>query len=78
MLLLLLSGSVWVLLLGWELIGITSFFLISFYTTNIRSFRAGFKAFLVNKISDVGIYCFCLSTYFNQILVFTNTTTHTY
>jgi NADH-quinone oxidoreductase subunit L len=48
------------LFLGWELIGLTSFFLINFWSTKISTLKAAFKAFLFNKISDLGILIFIL------------------
>jgi len=52
MLLLVSSGNLIVLFLGWELIGLTSFFLINFWVTRIGTLKAAFKAFSFNKVSD--------------------------
>jgi NADH:ubiquinone oxidoreductase subunit 5 (subunit L)/multisubunit Na+/H+ antiporter MnhA subunit len=41
--------------LGWELIGLTSFFLINFWSTKVLALKSAFKAFTFNKISDVSI-----------------------
>ena len=52
MLFLVSSGNTIMLFLGWELIGLTSFFLINFWVTKISTLKAAFKAFSFNKISD--------------------------
>ncbi len=60
MCILVVGGNLFVLFLGWELIGLTSFFLINFWSTKIATLKAAFKAFLFNKISDLGILIFIL------------------
>lgn len=60
MCILVLGGNLFVLFLGWELIGLTSFFLINFWSTKISTLKAAFKAFLFNKISDLGILIFIM------------------
>lgn len=60
MCILVLGGNLFVLFLGWELIGLTSFFLINFWSTKVSTLKAAFKAFLFNKISDLGILIFIL------------------
>ena len=64
MLFLVSSGNTIMIFLGWELIGLTSFFLINFWTTKISTLKSAFKAFSFNKISDflllfsfIIIYC---------------------
>lgn len=52
MVLLVTAGNVIILYLGWEMIGITSFFLINFWATRMGTVKASFKAFTFNKISD--------------------------
>jgi len=49
------SGNFFVLFLGWELIGLTSFFLINFWSTRISTLKSAFKAFTFNKFSDVSL-----------------------
>lgn len=49
------SGNFFVLFLGWELIGLTSFFLINFWSTRMSTLKAAFKAFVFNKFSDVSL-----------------------
>lgn len=62
MILLVLSGSWFTLILGWELIGITSFLLINFWTAKIATLKSAFKAFVFNKISDAAlISAICLN-----------------
>lgn len=43
---------------GWELIGLTSFFLINFWTTRRGTLKAAIKAFIFNKLSDVFLLFF--------------------
>ena len=62
MILLVMAGSWFTLLLGWELIGITSFLLINFWTSKVTTLKSAFKAFVFNKISDAAlILAVCLS-----------------
>ncbi len=41
--------------LGWELMGLCSFFLISYNMTSPRAFAAGQKAFLITRIADAAL-----------------------
>ncbi len=52
MLILVSSGNLIMLFLGWELIGLTSFLLINFWVARVGTLKAAFKAFSFNKISD--------------------------
>lgn len=63
MVLLVSSGNFVVLFLGWELIGLTSFFLINFWSTRVATLKAAFKAFTFNKFSDVCILISVLLSY---------------
>lgn len=47
------SGNFVMLFLGWEMIGLTSFFLINFWMTKVSTLKAAFKAFSFNKFSDL-------------------------
>ena len=53
---LVISGNFILLLLGWELIGLSSFFLINFWITKKSTLKSAFKAFVFNKISDVFLF----------------------
>lgn len=46
------SGSVFILLLGWDGLGITSFALIIYYESQ-ESQMAGFQTLMINRIGDV-------------------------
>lgn len=46
------SGNLIVMFLGWEMIGLTSFFLINFWATRVGTLKSAFKAFSFNKVSD--------------------------
>lgn len=46
------AGNLISLFLGWELIGLTSFFLINFWVNKVSTLKAAFKAFSFNKLSD--------------------------
>ncbi|MFV1961790.1 MAG: NADH-quinone oxidoreductase subunit L [Acidimicrobiia bacterium] len=43
------------LIIGWEGVGLASYFLIGFYWEDITNVKAGNKAFLTNKVADVGL-----------------------
>src|SRR5690606_18500251 len=43
------------LIIGWEGVGLASYFLIGFYWEDLDNVRSGNKAFMVNKVADVGL-----------------------
>jgi len=59
------SGNFVMLFLGWELIGLTSFFLINFWSTRVGTLKAAFKAFSFNKTSDLFLF-FAILLIFNM------------
>lgn len=63
MILLVSSGNVISMFFGWELIGLTSFLLINFWTTRVATLKAAFKAFTFNKFSDASLLFFCIIMY---------------
>ena len=54
MLVLVLADNFGMVFLGWELVGLCSYLLISFWYTKPVAAEAGKKAFVVNRIGDVG------------------------
>jgi NADH-quinone oxidoreductase subunit L len=54
MLLLVLANNFAVLFVGWELVGLCSYLLISFWFERETAAAAGKKAFVVNRVGDVG------------------------
>ena len=54
MLLLVLGANFGVLFVGWELVGLSSYLLISFWFEKPTAAAAGKKAFVVNRIGDLG------------------------
>ena len=54
MLLLVLSGNFLVMFFGWELVGLSSYLLISFWSEKKSASKAGNKAFILNRIGDFG------------------------
>ncbi len=54
MLVLVLANNFAVLFVGWELVGLCSYLLISFWFTRPSAASAGKKAFVVNRIGDFG------------------------
>ncbi|MGV3526038.1 MAG: NADH-quinone oxidoreductase subunit L [Candidatus Sericytochromatia bacterium] len=54
MLLLVLADNLLVLYAGWELVGVSSYLLIGFYTFKPEAGAAAKKAFVVNRIGDFG------------------------
>ena len=75
------SGNFIMMFLGWEMIGLTSFFLINFWSTKVGTLKSAFKAYSFNKTSDLFLF-FAIILIFNltfnlDILVF-NQTIHLY
>ena len=54
MLLLVMSGNFVIMFVGWELVGLSSYLLISFWYKKKEASRAGKKAFILNRIGDFG------------------------
>ena len=54
MLLLVMSANFLVMFFGWELVGLSSYLLISFWSEKKEAARAGNKAFVLNRIGDFG------------------------
>ena len=71
MILLVLGNNLFTLFLGWESIGLSSFFLINFWSTRRGTIKSSFKAFFFNKISDVFLFLFLILinyvTYLNNL-----------
>lgn len=75
MLLIVFSSNWLLLLLAWEILGQSSFFLISFFKNKPSAFKSGYKAFFFNKISDITlIIAFVLYFKIFQRLDFLNIT----
>lgn len=56
MIILVLADNLFTLFLGWESIGLSSFFLINFWSTRRGTVKSSFKAFFFNKISDLFLF----------------------
>ena len=54
MLLLVLGSNFLMLFVGWEGVGSCSYLLISFWYTDVNNAKAGNKAFIVNRVGDLG------------------------
>jgi NADH-quinone oxidoreductase subunit L len=54
MLVLVMADNFLVLFMGWELVGLCSYLLIGFWFSDLKNAEAGRKAFVVNRIGDVG------------------------
>lgn len=54
MLLLILSENMLVMFIGWEGVGLCSYLLIGYWFSDANNAKAGMKAFVVNRIGDVG------------------------
>lgn len=54
MLILILGDGPVVMFVGWEGVGLCSYLLISFYSTDPENVKAGNKAFIVNRVGDLG------------------------
>ena len=55
MLILITSGNLMQLFLGWEGVGLASYLLINFWFTRLAANKAALKALIVNRIGDLGI-----------------------
>ena len=55
MLMLVSAANLIQLLIGWELVGVSSYLLIGHYWEQKENSSAGMKAFIVNKIADIGL-----------------------
>ncbi|MEI8258027.1 MAG: NADH-quinone oxidoreductase subunit L, partial [Deltaproteobacteria bacterium] len=55
MLVLVMANNFLLMFVGWELVGLCSYLLIGFWFNNIKNAEAGRKAFVVNRIGDVGV-----------------------
>lgn len=66
MILFVISNNFYALFIGWELIGITSYFLINFWSTRTGTVKSSMKAFTFNLASDVffliALSCFYKTT----------------
>ena len=74
MVVLVLAQNFFTLFLGWELIGLSSFFLINFWNIRRGTLKSSFKAFTFNLISDLcllsALCCFYLESNTTDISVF--------
>lgn len=64
MLLLVLAGDLLVLFLGWEGVGLASYLLIGFYYTRPQAAKAATKAFIVNRVGDLGFLLALILTFY--------------
>ena len=69
MLMLVLGASLPILFLGWEGVGLCSYLLIGYWYTDIEKAKAGKKAFVVNRVGDLGflIGMFLIFTTFGSL-----------
>ncbi len=63
MLVLVMADNLLVMFVGWELVGFCSYLLIGFWFKNIKNAEAGRKAFVANRIGDVGFVLGILLTF---------------
>ncbi len=56
MLLLVISGNLFLLFVAWELVGVCSYFLIGFYFQKPSAANASMKAFITNRVGDFGFF----------------------
>lgn len=64
MLLLVLSGNLLVLFVGWEGVGLASYLLIGFWYERPKAAGAAVKAFVVNRVGDLGFLLGLLLAYY--------------
>jgi NADH-quinone oxidoreductase subunit L len=63
MLLLVMAENFLLLFVGWEGVGTCSYLLIGFWYTDVENAKAGNKAFIVNRIGDVGFTLGMMATW---------------
>lgn len=63
MLLLVLAGNLLLMFVGWEGVGLASYLLIGFYYTRPAAAQAATKAFVINRIGDLGLLMGILLTF---------------
>lgn len=56
MLLLITSGTILQLFIGWEGVGLSSYLLINFWFTRIQATKSALKAIVMNRFGDIGLY----------------------
>lgn len=49
------SPTIFMIFVFWELVGVCSYFLIGFWFEDLANARASFKAFVTNRVGDVGM-----------------------
>lgn len=64
MLLLVLAGDLLLLFVGWEAVGLASYLLIGFWYKRPSAAQAATKAFVINRIGDLGLLTGILLTFF--------------
>lgn len=64
MLLLVLAGNLVLLFVGWEGVGLASYLLIGFYYTRPAAAEAAVKAFVMNRIGDLGLLLGLILTFY--------------
>jgi NADH-quinone oxidoreductase subunit L len=64
MLVLVLGGSLPLLFVGWEGVGLCSYLLIGFWYKKKSASDAGKKAFIVNRVGDAGLILAMIATYY--------------
>lgn len=64
MLLLVLAGNLLLLFVGWEGVGLASYLLIGFWTEKPSAAKAATKAFVVNRIGDLGLLIGIILTFY--------------
>ena len=79
MLLIVFANNFLQLFIGWELVGLSSYLLIGFWIKKESATKANYKAFLVNRVGDIGLLlglCLILLSYnttdYNQIFQIKN------
>ena len=64
MLILVTANNLVLIFVGWEGIGLFSYFLINFWNTRLNANRSALKAIILNKIGDLFFYLFIFSYFF--------------
>lgn len=59
-----LAGNLLLMYMAWELVGLASYLLIGFYAERVSASRAAKKAFLMNRVGDIGFLIGIFWTYY--------------
>lgn len=69
MYLIILTNNIYYTFIGWEMVGILSFILISYWSSSIINIKSSLKAFILNKIGDISFLLYIITNSNNSYLL---------